>query len=154
MGLKIMRQHAKIQIPCNTGAVPKREGVGPWVCSVPVARSVLSQMMWLRISMLIIKGRSSFSWSYLFSYIQTYSLQILQPIIAFVPGQNNSTLSACAPTPKSSFGETRLAAVHCSHYLCRRVLVSVYKFSFILQKHNDAVTLYYANIVKKGFGAV
>lgn len=70
------------------------------------------------------------------------------------PGQNNSTLSPCTLTLKSGFEETRLAAVHCSHYLCRRVSVSVYKFSFILQKYNDAVTLYYVNIVEKGFGAV
>lgn len=153
MGLKIMRQHAKLQVPRNTGAVPKREGVGPWACSVPVARSVLLQMMWLRISTLIIKGRSSFSWSYLFSYIQTYSLQTLHPIVAWAQGK---IILPSAPVPplSSPVLGTRLAAVHCSHYLCRRASVSVYKFSFILQKYNDAVTLYYVNIVEKGFGAV
>ena len=33
-----------------------------------------------------------------------------------------------------------------------KALVSVYKISLILQKDNDAVTLYHANTVGKGFG--
>lgn len=88
-------------------------------------------------------------------FIQLYlHIFSVDPAPHYHLGQNNSALSPCAPTPKSSFGETRLVAVHCSHYLGKRALVSVYKFSFILQKYNDAVTLYYANIVKKAFGTV